>query len=121
MFTYSQRTGILSEDGRVLGVGYSGAGPNGQNNPAMQEIPDVGPIPRGRWLIGPEYTHPHLGPLTMALSPAPGTETFGRADFRIHGDSMDHPGAASNGCVILWRGLREKIAASADRILEVTE
>ena len=49
----------------------------------------------------------------MALTPAPDTNTFGRDSFLIHGDSSEHPGAASRGCIILPRNIRDQIAAAA--------
>jgi hypothetical protein len=51
--------------------------------------------------------------------PDPGTETFGRGEFRIHGDSIAHPGTASHGCIILPRAVRDAIWRSGDRALEV--
>jgi hypothetical protein len=51
----------------------------------------------------------------------PGTVTYGRTDFRIHGDSIQHPGQASNGCIILKKSIREKIICSGDTELEVIE
>jgi hypothetical protein len=51
--------------------------------------------------------------------PDRGTETFGRSEFRIHGDSIAHPGMASHGCIILPRAVRDAIWRSGDRALEV--
>ena len=42
----------------------------GKNNPAAQEVHDVGPLPQGQYTISPVHTIPHLG-LSMALTPAP--------------------------------------------------
>jgi hypothetical protein len=44
---------------------------------------------------------------------------FGRFGFFIHGDSILNPGWASDGCVILGRMVRQRIAASGDPLLEV--
>ena len=49
-WTYAQRTGDLQQDGKQVSAGYSGAN-EGKNNPAMEDVPDVGPIPRGDWTI----------------------------------------------------------------------
>jgi hypothetical protein len=54
----------------------------------------------------------------MNLDPLPGTDMFGRSLFRIHGDNSAHN--ASHGCIILSRKLRDQIAASQDRLLDVT-
>lgn len=116
MWTYDQSSGELRHDGAFEGTGYSGTG-IGRNNPDAQNIPDTGPIPQGTYKIGAVYDHPHLGPCVMALDPLPGTETFGRSLFRIHGDNMRHD--ASEGCVILGPSIRKLIATSGDHELEV--
>jgi hypothetical protein len=47
-YTYSQSTGQLKLYSEVLGIGYSGKG-KGRNDPAMQDVKDVGPIPAGEY------------------------------------------------------------------------
>jgi hypothetical protein len=118
-WTYSQKTGELQQDGKHVANGYSGAA-QGKNNPVLENIPNVGPIPRGDWtIIGPpEDTRDH-GPYVLRLEPGQTTETFGRSDFLIHGDSKEHPGSASHGCIILPRGVREEVWNSRDRGLKV--
>jgi hypothetical protein len=118
MWTYNQLTAALSHNGQLAGTGYSGMGP-GKNNPAMQDVYDVGPIPKGKWHIGPPYDTPTHGPHVMALTPEQGTVTFGRSGFLIHADSISHPGKASCGCIVLSNALRNQISASGDRELEV--
>jgi Protein of unknown function (DUF2778) len=118
MWTYQQATGALSKDGEVVGEGYSGFG-EGKNNPMMQQMADVGPLPQGLYEIGPPHDTPSQGPHIMELSPADGTELFGRSGFLIHGDAIAHPGSASHGCIILSRDLRDKISASGDNQLRV--
>lgn len=95
---------------------YSGYGEH-RNDPSLCNVPNVGPIPPGKYRIGKAYQHEHLGPVVMNLDPLPGTNTFGRSLFRIHGDNKEHN--ASHGCIIAPRSLREAINASQDRILEV--
>lgn len=116
MWTYAQKSGTLSHDGSVIAEGYSGF-KQGKNNPAMESVPDVGPIPKGRYAIADHCEE--KGPLTMRLTPIEGTDTHGRAGFLIHGDSSEHPGEASHGCIILPRQARSLIAASPDKVLEV--
>lgn len=118
MFTYNSRTGELKHDNLHLGYGYSGNGED-KNSPSAESIPMHGPIPRGAWKVGEPYNDPHLGPLVMHLDAEPETNTFGRSLFRIHGDSIEHPGDASDGCIILSFTLRRVIAASSDRALTV--
>lgn len=118
-WTYQQSNGQLSHDGKSVAQGYSGH-MDGLNNPDKEYLHNIGPIPRGKWHIAPPYNHPHLGPVTMNLTPMGGNNACGRTDFRIHGDNaaMNHTG--SDGCIILARQTREQIAASGDTDLEVT-
>src|SRR5687767_7547919 len=123
---YRQKHGALSRVDRdgtevVVGHGYSGRN-EGLNNPDMQDVPNVGPIPRGRWTIGAPYDSERIGPFALPLLPDPDTETFGRSAFRIHGDRrLGPPKSASHGCVILSRDLRELIWDSSDTDFEVVE
>ena len=118
MWTYDQSTGNLSENGAPAGVGSSGFG-EGKNNPAMQNVHDVGPIPQGLYMIGPPQDTATHGPHVMALTPVDGTNTFGRDGFLIHGDSIANPGTASHGCIILARPIRDEISASGDNQIQV--
>jgi hypothetical protein len=121
MWTYSQSTGELTNpSGIILGVGYSGQG-EGLNNPAKQDVPDVGPIPQGQWSIGEFFDDlGGKGPVVAHLIPAEGTETFRRSGFLIHGDNKAVNHTASHGCIILTRTIRQIVRASEDRTLEVT-
>ena len=107
MLYYHQDTGFFTglPNGQVF-TGYSGTG-KGRNAPAMQAVAGVGPIPKGVWKIGPAYHHPVLGVLTMDLEPMPGTDTFGRSLFRIHGNDAEND--ASHGCIILPAWIRVAI------------
>jgi hypothetical protein len=114
-WNYSQSTGTLTRDGQFIAAGYSGAG-IGRNNPAEQAVRDVGPIPQGRYNIGPPFDALVQGPCVMRLTPV-GHDALGRDGFLIHGDNLTHD--ASTGCIILPPEVRETIAASEDRDLEV--
>lgn len=117
MFIFNTETGEFFDGETLVTTGYSGTGA-GRDNPGMEHVQGVGPIPRGEYKIGPVYNDVHgLGPVVMHLDPLPGTDTFGRDLFRIHGDNTEHD--ASHGCVILPRNVREKVAASKDKILKV--
>lgn len=89
MWGYAQGDGELLHDGAFEGTGYSGTGA-GRNAPEQQSVPNVGPIPQGRYRIGAHYDDPTLGPYVMHLDAEPGTNTFGRSLFRIHGDNARH-------------------------------
>ena len=121
MWQYQQSTGSLTDpSGDVIGQGYSGHG-LGVNAPALQNVPDVGPIPQGEYLIGQPYTDPAKGPLVMRLMAFKDTDTFGRSGFLIHGDLVGEMGEdlASEGCIILAHAFRLAIAASGDTLLNV--
>lgn len=94
-------------------VGYAGRC-DGKNNPDMCDVPDVGPLPPGRYTIGKPIDHPKLGPMSFPLEPAQTNEMFDRSAFYIHGDSIEHPGEASEGCIVLPPGARNRIIAASD-------
>jgi hypothetical protein len=118
VWTYKQSTGQFFHHGMLAQVnpGYSGKGAH-KDRSASQGVPNRGPIPQGDWLIG-GYTA-SKGPLTITLTPKPGTNTFGRTNFRIHGESITDPGNASEGCIVLEFNTRQNIVCSADLDLEV--
>jgi hypothetical protein len=109
-FIYQQSTGRFSRDGDLIGIGYSGHGV-GLNNPAMEAVHAVGPIPAGPWTIGPAASDGLLGPVVMKLAPVAPFDALGRTLFRIHGDNdlMNH--TASDGCIVLSASYRLKISA----------
>jgi hypothetical protein len=120
MFEFNPKTGVMTQNGEPLENGdkcYSGTG-DGRNNPSMEDVPNVGPIPRGRYRIGMAYDDAHLGPCVMHLDPLPGTNDFNRSAFRIHGNNASND--ASHGCVICGPAMRALINASRDRVLLVT-
>lgn len=126
MWKYRQRTGELSQDGRFVSSGYSGKG-RGKNNPSLEGVRGVGPIPTGKYKILAPYNSKRVGPYALPLEPIDekmGDDTHqrtGRGAFRMHGDSVSRPGDASNGCIIMPRVVRERVGRSTDKILEVVE
>lgn len=119
MWIWKQKTGILLHDEEVAGSGYSGTG-LGKNNPSWQHIKNTGPIPQGLYNVGAASDTPTHGPHVLPLYPSPENNMFGRSEFLIHGDSKEHPGTASRGCIILPRFVRELISESGDLQLTVT-
>lgn len=119
MWIYETVTGrMLDPNGDLAGTGYSGA-EQFKNDPVMEGIHNKGPIPRGLYYIGkPQNTVTH-GPYVLPLTPDPSNTMFGRYGFLIHGDSIVAPGTASEGCIIMPRGVREAIAISGDMDLRV--
>lgn len=119
-WTYQQSTGEMTSPEGAIYNGYSGHG-EGENNSSMQNIPRIGPIPRGVYTIGPAYHDPKKGPCVMRLTPDPDNEMFGRAGFLIHGDNPKQDDSASEGCIIMGPVTRPKIAASEDKDLTVID
>jgi len=117
MWTYKQSTGELSCRG-FCATGYAGAG-EGKNNPAMQGVQCVGPIPVGLYTIcAPRNTKTH-GPYVLPLTPHLDNDMLGRSGFLIHGDSLRAPGTASLGCIVVARAVRVRVWDSGDRLLQV--
>jgi hypothetical protein len=119
VFIYSQSTGELTRDGQLIGTGYAGHG-SGKNDPQMQQVPNVGPLPQGFYTIGLAEEHARLGPMSMELDPDPDNQMFDRSEFFIHGDNPDHVGNSSDGCIVMPPAVRQAIAASGDDLLQVT-
>jgi hypothetical protein len=120
MWTYRQRTGeMVWPDGTVLATGYAGMPPAGKNNPSAQNLHDIGPLPRGLYTMDEPIDTKTHGPYVMWLEPDPSNEMFGRFGFGIHSDSVVHPGAASEGCIVLPIAARKSMWASGDRQLMV--
>jgi hypothetical protein len=124
MWTYIQKTGELLQDGLHVALGYSGfddpaTGQEGKNNPELENVEDVGPIPVGKYFIGSPHDTLTHGPFVLPLTPDAANEMFGRSAFLIHGDSVVDPGTASRGCIIMARKVRTEVAQSGDRQLQV--
>ena len=123
-WVYEQRTGRLRDPlGELIGVGYAGGeqgrSPQGKNNPDMDHVHNVGPLPRGWYMIGSPHDTVTHGPYVIPLTPHPDNVMHGRSGFLCHGDSVIHPGNASDGCMVQARVAREKLGSSLDRELEV--
>jgi hypothetical protein len=119
MWTYQQSTAKLQSPTKVITTfGWAGQGA-GKNNPAMQNVHNVGPLPVGTYTISEPHDSPRTGPYTMNLIPDPSNNMLGRADFRIHGASKTNPELSSEGCMIQPRVIRENIWNSGDRTLVV--
>lgn len=123
-WTYEQNTGrLLDPNGVFVAKGYAGGNcghnPEAVNNHAMQSVHNVGPLPVGKYTLGEVIQESHLGPWAIPLIPDPANEMFGRGHFFMHGDMIGHPGAGSEGCIIMARQVRIAVAASSDRQIYV--
>jgi hypothetical protein len=119
-WTFQQSTGILRDwRGLVAGIGYSGSGPY-KNRPTGQSLLRQGPIPQGLWdILGPPENTARHGSYVLRLQPYIDTKTFSRDGFLIHGDSVEQPGTASEGYIVLPYVVRKEIWESGDLILRV--
>lgn len=76
MWTYVQLGGrLIDAGGQLIAVGYGGS-PAGKNNPQVQSVADVGPIPHGNNTIRPPHDTPEHGPYVLSLTPAATTQIF---------------------------------------------
>ena len=103
---YSQSTGQLTHNGRHVCSGYSGK-PGYKNNPYTQWSAHRGVIPVGVYSISPATRQRGMG-FVLNLWPN-GHSAYGRTDFEFHGDSIDRPGEASKGCIIIEKRYRIQI------------
>ncbi len=123
-WTYSQIDGRLyDKDGLHVATGYAGGNggkhPEGVNNPDMQNVKMIGPLPVGVYTFGRVVLKSHLGPYAIPLIPDPSNEMFGRSAFYCHGDTPEMNESASDGCMIMARKVREEMYKSPDHRLEV--
>jgi len=119
MWTYSQKTGILTDDSSRTYQCYAGWG-DGKNNSADEAIKDVGPLPRGTYSALAPASSARTGPYTIRLIPDPENDMHGRAGMCMHGDSVAHPGCASEGCIVAPLAARIAFYESHQK-LQVTE
>jgi hypothetical protein len=87
----------------------------------LEAVRNLGPIPAGRWRIGPPIDHPRLGRLAFPLQPIDGTDAKGRDGFFIHGPGLD-PTQDSHGCVVAEHEARVAVdvaRAAGDDVLDV--
>jgi hypothetical protein len=118
MYIYVQNSGQLMHNGQDIARGYSGSGAD-KNCPASQFKHNCGPIPVGSYEIQEPHDSPAHGPYAMGLAPHMDNHMFGRSGFLMHGDSLQHFGQASEGCIILDRAIRERVWDSGDHYLTV--
>ena len=140
MWTFHQQTGLIEDfKGFKFGCSYAGHG-KGKNNPALQDVhggcrwdeekqlwvpvdglgsDDWGPLPAGIYQMQTPVDTTTHGPFVMWLTPDRSNEMFGRSGMGWHGDSLEHPGLASEGCICSPRIVRETAWRSNDHALQV--
>lgn len=125
MWTYEQKTGKLFDPkGALVGTGYAGgnagANPEGVNNPDLQNVHNVGPLPEGLYTMLSARDSIHVGKYAIPLVPNPNNEMFGRYAFFMHGDKIDGSfQKASDGCIIQNHDVRVIVNNSTDKLLQV--
>lgn len=123
MWLYESSTGRLFDpEGTLTATGYAGGfcgtHPEGKNNPSMQAVHNIGPLPEGFYTLGQPLDKPNTGPYSIPLAPDPSNEMFDRSAFYIHGDTTP-PGNASDGCIVMGRSVRQEMWESGDHGLKV--
>ncbi len=101
---------------------YSGA-PGAVNDPSQQNVPNVGPIPRGDYNIETGVGNRGTGPQSLPLTPTSKNKQFPSTrdpgSFLIHGDNSQGNQSASQGCIICTRSTRNTINNAGGGSLQV--
>lgn len=121
MWTFSQSTGQLHDSkGELVATGFSGHD-LGFDNPAEEEMHDLGPLPRGLYRMAAWFDkHPVVGLCAIELAPDPKNQMFGRSGFFIHGASALNPKESSHGCPVIGTcDTRRALWASPDHDFQV--
>jgi hypothetical protein len=123
MWTFEIITGKLYDaSGAYTAQGYAGGNlgknPEGKDNPADENVPDVGPLPEGMYTLGSPVEGTHMGIFAIPLIPDPSNNMVGRSGFFCHGDTTP-PGNASEGCVVMPYVTRVRMWQSNDHRLSV--
>ena len=128
-WTFESHTGkIFSPDGNYFSSGYAGGNlgknPEGINNPEMQFVHNIGPLPEGWYTFGEWIAeHPRLGKDVFALIPDAGNVMglpgeVPRSGFYCHGDTPK-PRCASEGCIVAPNAVRAAMFKSTCHRLRV--
>ncbi len=126
-WAYFQASGQLWYVNKTLGMrifvdkGYSGR-KEGLNNPSMQNITDVGPIPQGTYTIQRQQTNwTRAGKeleASMRLTESPLNLMWDRGGFLLHQGNFSTMNS-STGCIVLPLETLNLIGNSGDRTLRV--
>lgn len=117
MWIYNVKAGTIAGNGHSWTGIYSGHG-EGLNNPLMEAVHGVGPIPRGEYKMTWQDSHPHLGKTVALLTPI-GHNAMGRTGLFEHGDNWKMNFTASDGCIIAPETVRDTMWAAGDTTLTV--
>jgi hypothetical protein len=104
-YVYNLRTGQLTLDNQLLGVGFSGVG-GARNNPAFQNQAKTGPIPAGEWRIAVRHNDVKTGEPILHLHHLMNPPVRFGEIFTIHADKG--PNAGESG-IAMPRNVRDAI------------
>lgn len=104
-YVYNVRTGQLTLDNQVVGVGFSGTAA-ARNNPALQNQAKTGPIPVGEWRIAVRINDFQTGEPILHLHPLMNPPVRFGETFTIHADTS--PTAGQSG-IAMPRNVRDAI------------
>lgn len=111
-FEYNSKTGELwacnGDFCMPLASGYAGKN-NGLNNPEVDHVRSLGPLPRGTYAMRVD-NHPRFAAPAIRLTQTSGL-THDRSGFWIHGDNSAGNKTASSGCIVLNKVTRAAIAS----------
>ena len=127
---FSQSSGIITQDNGVVVTVRAFAGNNyrpdhnpdglkGRNNPLMQDVHFIGPLPQGLYRVGEWGDHPPVGQNSAPLTQI-GGETYGRSAFFMHGPGGEDPENSSEGCIVIPHDDRLKVIALNPATITVT-
>jgi len=132
VWTFNISAGLVLHNGLLLDSDtYSGAWPEGFNNPKLEAQRDVGPICEGFWTIcGPPFDNTEHGKYILRLEPDKTTITYDRVGFLWHGKLVVPKGVnlllpspytccASKGCMCSEYETRMRVYQSGDTRLQV--
>jgi hypothetical protein len=124
MWVYSQQRGNLFQEQngtfKLLTKGYSDSG-IGENNPEMEFVRDIGPLPVGQYTIGAPEVFNHMSNC-LRLTPDPTNIMGGRSGFWMHDGIFHGPhGDSSHGCICVRTAARSVIWDSGDHLLQVVK
>jgi Protein of unknown function (DUF2778) len=115
--TIYNQSGFLTVGG-VEFTAYSGHG-EGLNNPALEAVHNIGPIPRGPWEVVEWLdNYENKGSCVARLAPV-GHDAHGRSGFLCHGDNPEQNHTASDGCIVAAHDARQAWRNSGDMNLTV--
>ena len=132
MWIFNIKAASLFKDEMLLDDDvYSGAWPNGFNDPTNTNDPDIGPLPEGFYTIcGPPYEDKEHGPYILRLEPDRDNVMYGRVGMLMHGKPVSPPGVkallpnpliccGSKGCLCAGPDTRRRVYQSGDTRLQV--